>query len=109
MISPRRRLGPRSWDALLSKIARLHMLGERLVQAPEAVAFDAGDAVIFFQPALDDQQRAGEDGPAVFLEGAGGDDDVGYAGLVFQAEEDEALCGARPPAGGAEAAGAEHP
>src|SRR5207237_7385800 len=89
------------------KVSRLHVRGERLVQPPEAITLDAGDAVVLLQPAFDDQERAGEDGAAVALEGVGIDDDVGDAGLVLQAEEDESFGGAGALADDAEPAGAD--
>src|SRR5260370_4695468 len=75
------------------KVARVHVAGERLVQAEEAVALDADDAVVLLQAAFDHEQRAGQDGAAVLLEGVGVDDDVGDAGLVLEGEEDEAFGG----------------
>src|SRR3954471_13639872 len=89
------------------EIVRADLVVDRVVDAPEAVALHAGDAVVLLQAALDDEQRAGQDGAAVLLERFRVDDDVRDAGFVLQREEDESLRGARALADDAEPRGAD--
>src|SRR6267143_3411408 len=66
------------------KVVRLDLVISRVVDAPEAIALHAGDAVVVLQAPFHDQERAGQDGAAVLLEGLRVDDDVGDARLVLQ-------------------------
>tara|TARA_R110002049_G_scaffold15246_5_gene62611 strand:+ start:714 stop:1040 length:327 start_codon:yes stop_codon:yes gene_type:complete len=63
----------------------------------EGVSFegvDGEDAIDFLDAALDAEKFFLGEGEAVFLEGGGGDEGVGDAGFIFEADEDVALRGA---------------
>lgn len=62
----------------------------------KATGADVDDALDNLQRTFDDQQRGGMDDRTVALEDVGCDDGVADAGLVFEGEETEALCCARP-------------
>src|SRR5580765_458743 len=67
----------------------------REMERLDDAGFYGDDAVLILQDAVDDEKRVVDDDGVIFFEKLRRDDDVGDAGFVFQAEEDEAFCGAR--------------
>ena len=60
----------------------------------DSAGFYVDDAVLVLHHAFDREEGLFADSQAVLLEDLRGDDDVGGAAFVFEADEDEAFCGA---------------
>ena len=80
------------------KVMGTHVDG-RDVERRNALGFDVNHAVLVLQRAIYEQKTTVGDDHAVTFEDVWGEDDVRYAGFVFQREEDEPLCGAWTLAG----------
>jgi len=68
---------------------------------------DGDDAVDVLETAVEDEEGLLRDDLAVFFEGGGGDEGVGDAGFVFEADEEVAFGGAGALAADDEAGDAE--
>src|SRR5438270_102754 len=67
----------------------------RDIQGENAIGFYGDHIVLILQDALDHYEFFANQQQTVFLEHAGGNDGVGNAGFILQAEEDETFGGAR--------------
>ena|SRR5215467_5887858 len=70
-------------------------LGLRYVEWEDAAGLDGNDIVLVLQDTFDQNKFFVDQQQSVFLKHVGSNDDIGDAGLIFHAEENETLGRAR--------------